>query len=276
MESYIKKKMPSWCEDTKTDYKLLITDDLDSLMCYNYQRNKFNRECYYFYNQHYEDDKQIIYKTDNINVNDILALDCALDINIRAWDNHVVKVTKDDDYNKLSANLNIVKNVNSKSYKYKACVSSYLTMLSYYSEFIFIWSDYMKAVLCAIDGLYEPFLPEKDSFKEIAKENLRLLNCSYLIEFMEDENNIKLIKRLKQELNLGEYISVGEDMKLHTDIDLKGLSDIFSYEIKLPDVQFTDSIILNKYKVDYITEKPKNCFNFALTYKNSAIYSKFI
>lgn len=276
MESYIKKKMPDWCEDTKTDYKLLITDDLDSLMCYNYQRNKFNRECYFFYNQHHEDDKQIIYKTDNINVNDILALDCALDINIRAWDNHVVKVTKDDDYNKLSANLNIVKNVNSKSYKYKACVSSYLTMLSYYSEFIFIWSDCMKAVLCAIDGLYKPFLPEKEQFKEIAKENLRLLNCSYLIEFMEDENNVKLIERLKQELNLGGHMFVEDDMKLHTDIDLKGLSDIFNYEIKLPDVQFTDSIILKKQYIDYITEKPKNCFNFALTHKNSAVYSKFI
>ena len=69
---------------------------------------------------------------------------------------------------------------------------------------------------------------------------------------------------------------VGDDMKLHTDIDLKGLSDIFGYEIKLPDVQFTDSKILNKHQVDYITEKPRNCFNFALTYKNSAVYSKFI
>ena len=54
MIQQIKEEFPKWCEDTKTKYSLLLSDDIDSFMCYIVQKELFSREINYFLDVNHE------------------------------------------------------------------------------------------------------------------------------------------------------------------------------------------------------------------------------
>lgn len=279
MKQEIYQSIPSWCMDRSNKYNLLITDDLDALMCYNYQNRNFKRECEFFYTHKYNKDKlhkQAIYRrkdiTDTIDINNLIALDCALDVDIKAWDNHVVMCDSYDNYNHSSANLNIVKGICRDNYYKKAIVSSYITMLSYYGEYLECWTKDQLAILVYVDGLYGSFKEDKGYFRKNAIDNLKLLDCEFLVGFI--EHNMDYIEYLANKLNLHCSIYMGKDNKLHTNIDLDGLSKIFGYQITLPNCEFELVEILEKNTIKADVYKPSNTFNFVMLGKNKAIYSR--
>ena len=275
----IKDKFPKWCEDTK-DYDLLLSDDIDSLMCAMFQKQYFNREIKYFIDVNY---KKCAYRKSGIqkmyikenhieNKDNMLGLDIALEEG-KTWDNHVTKIYKVDNYNKNSANINNIRNINKYNYTDKYVISSYITMLSYYNIDISKWSYEQLCVLCAIDGLYTPF--ETERFKTKATKNLvNDLEYGFLADFITE--NIEDIKRIEQELNLKEGKIKVKDGKLVTNIKLDKLSEIFGYEISLPTFNFNglheySSKIIN---TSYADVKDKlEFFNFVLLYKSSCIQS---
>ena len=189
----IKDKMPNWCfEDTEQNIQLLMSDDTDALMCYILQRELFKRKVCYFadmsseraYKGYYGErqGKQKIYSTDDALYNRDLTL--ALDTNLRnfkSWDNHIVKINKNDKVNKNSANLNIALDIHKDNYTNKACISSFITMLSYYDFDLKNWTKEQLLVLCAIDSLYYPFTT---NFKDKATYNLKLLEYEFLKDFI--------------------------------------------------------------------------------------------
>ena len=286
MKKEIKEKFPVWCKDEMTNYELILSNDIDSLMCYIFQKARFNREVFYFFDADVTKNTQKNYKVEgHERVNELLGLDIALEGKIKCWDNHVVKVLNADKVNENSANLNIIKNVRQFNYTDKAVVSSFITMLSYYDFDLKRLTKDQLAVICAIDGLYTPFLVER--FKKTGAKNLSLLEFEFLEDFI--MNNLTYIKKLKLKLNLDGKIWVDNKGYFETNIDLKGLSEIFNLEITLPDKRFEEiktfkkglgdgykgkPCSLNKAQLEEeLEEKGYKLFNFVLTYKDNYIYS---
>lgn len=282
---------PSWCEDKESNYELIMSDDVDSLMCYIFQNRVFNREVKYFMDmsshkayQSYDktvtrDGKQILYSSEDASFkkSKILGLDFSINNDIKSWDNHVVKISKNDNYNNLSANLNIALDISSNNYTNKAIVSSFLTMLSYYEVDISKWDKDQLAILCAIDGVYYPFLNPK--FASTGKHNLELLDYGFLGDFIKE--NINYIKEVEQKLNLknGKIWVNKESGLLETNINLEELSNLFGISIELPQNKFNGRKLEFKSKIFNFADNQdkvsfnKEIFNFALTYKNSGIVS---
>lgn len=282
MKKEIKEKFPTWCEDTEGKYDCIMSDDIDSLMCAVVQEKVFNNKVkYFFFSDSQSRNTQKCYKVkDHKTIYErMLGLDIALEGKWRCWDNHVVKVSQDDIVNKNSANLNIALDIYRNNYTKKACVSSFITMLSYYDIDISSWSKEQLLILCAIDGLYYPF--QNTYFEKQATENLKILGYEFLVDFINE--NISEIKKIKDKLRLDGKIWVNKEGKLETNIKLDQLSQIFGFEIKLSDEIFIETKTLTK-NFDRITKETlveklkrenKALFNLALVKKDFYVYSYF-
>ena len=282
MKKEIKEKFPTWCEDTEGKYDCIMSDDIDSLMCAVVQEKVFNNKVkYFFFSDSQSKNTQKCYKVkDHKTIYErMLGLDIALEGKWRTWDNHVVKVSQDDIVNKNSANLNIALDIYRNNYTKKACVSSFITMLSYYDIDISSWSKEQLLILSAIDGLYYPF--QNTYFEKQATENLKILGYEFLVGFIKE--NISEIKKIKDKLRLDGKIWVNKEGKLETNIKLDQLSQIFGFEIKLSDEIFIETKTLTK-NFDRITKETlveklkrenKALFNLALVKKDFYVYSYF-
>lgn len=261
-----------------------MSDDIDSLLSYTFLRDNFNCKVKYFYDSNGENWTHKLYKQKGFDYKlygkKAIAVDLALE-SYYAWDNHVVKFSKDDSYNKNSANLNAIDNICSYNYTEKWCVSTYITILSYYNVDIKNWSRNQLAVLCAIDGLYYPFknnYSSKIDFKSIATEHLEQLDYEFLVDFIED--NLDYIEKIKEDLNLESKIKIVNN-KFTTDIKLDELSEIFNTDISLPIGIFELKQTLHKQFKDYLPKnylkenrcEGKEMKNFALVRKNKVVYS---
>lgn len=263
-------------------YDCIMSDDIDSLMCYTFQNWYFNRQVKFFFDANTQGFTQKLYKStdvESVGNDNVIGLDIALEGDIKTWDNHIVKIKRADITNNNSANLNLALDVCQINYTDKACVSTFITMLSYYDIDISKWSKEQLAVLCAIDGLYYPFRIGSN-FIATGRKNLKILGYEFLEDFIKE--NMKLILDLKNKLKLDAKIKVGSDGKLTTAIDLDSLSEIFEdifWYISLPNDTFTEKSTLEKkyvqnvnYSKDYLIEK-YNIFNFALCYRNKGVIS---
>ncbi|WP_445440960.1 hypothetical protein ACUH7Y_24985 [Clostridium beijerinckii] len=276
----------------ETKFQLLMSDDIDALMCYMFQKTKFNRESEYFIDmssnkayQNYsgtvrKDGVQTLYSTNEATGKrkDMLALDVSINRDTKSWDNHVVQIGKNEtNYNKLSANLNIAKNVNKTNYTDKAIISTFITMLSYYNSPIHEYDKDQLALLCAIDGVYQPFLK---GFEKQGTKNLELLGFEFLVQFIKE--NMQYIQEIDKKYLKDKHIWVNKDGYLTTNLNLDVISDLFNYPIELPKKQFSKcgefkSKIFNtasfsdKAAMEEFYEK--KIFNIALTYKSSGIVS---
>ena len=285
MKKEIKEKFPEWCEDTERKYSLIMSDDIDSLMCYTFQNWYFNRQVKFFFDANGQGFTQKLYKStdvESVGNDNVIGLDIALEGDIKTWDNHIVKIKRADITNSNSANLNLALDVCQINYTDKACLSTFITMLSYYDIDISKWSKEQLCILCAIDGLYYPFR-EGSNFIYAGRKNLKILGYEFLEDFIKE--NMALILDLKNKLNLDAKIKVGADGKLTTAIDLDGLSEIFEdifWYISLPGDTFVEKERLKKkyiqninYSKDDLLEE-YNLFNFALCYKNKGVISYLI
>lgn len=274
----LKKQFPSWVKGIKEN-PLILSDDIDSLMSYIFLRDRFNCKVRYYYDVNGENWTHKLYKQKGydygFDTKKAICVDLALE-GYRCWDNHVIKVRDTDNTNKLSANLNVIDNIYLDNYTDKWCVSTYITILSYYNIDISKWNREQLAILCSIDGVYYPFRSER--FKPIAAKHLKDLGYEFLIEFI--ENNIEYIEQIKKEFNLDGKIKV-KDGKLTTDIKLDKLSDIFNTDISLPNYTFQLRSTLTKRRTDVKSKEnvekyligDKKLRNFVLVSTSKIIYS---
>ncbi len=269
----------------------MMSDDIDALMCYTMQNRKFKRECEYFIdmssdrayqwrNGQRHNGEQFLYSTTDatMQTDDMLALDVSINRNTKSWDNHIVQLSENEtNYNNLSANMNIAMNINKSNYTDKFCISSFITMLSYYETDISKWDKDQLALLCAIDSTYYPF---GTNFEATASKNLKMLGFDFLIPFIKE--NRSYIEQIDKKYLKDKHIWVGDDGYLKTNLDLKKISELFNLPIELPKKQFTQcgsfkSRIFNaksfRDKNEIETMYDKKIFNIALTYRDSGIVS---
>lgn len=285
----IKEKFPTWAKDKETKFELMMSDDIDALMCYQMQKYNYERECEYFMNSSKKKaykgsygektGEQYFYKTTDATVKqaNLLCLDFSIDKNTKSWDNHVAKITSDDKYNTLSANMNTVCNISSDNYSSKYCISSFITMLSYYDIHIQNWTHEQLICLAAIDGLYQPF--KNIRFEHIGSKNLKNLEYDFLIDFIKD--NLREIERFDNKYCKNKSIWVN-DGYLKTNINLNKLSEIFNINIALPNKKFEliskfESRVIEtdtfKNKSEIEKYYNKKIFNIAMTYRKSGVVS---
>lgn len=284
MKKELKEKFPKWIENGEKN-GLILSDDIDSLMCYIFLRDNFDYQIRYFYDVNGENYTHKIYKQENYkynkNIENVIAIDLALE-GCKCWDNHIVKVNKNDTYNKNSANLNAIDNICNSNYTDKWCVSTYITMLSYYNVDIKNWTRDQLAILCSIDGLYYPFLKNYSSridFRSIARKHLKQLEYEFLEEFI--DNNLDYILKIKKDLKLDSKIKINKNGYFETDLDLKKLSEIFKTDISLTKDKCELTQVLHKQFIrnkdkQYIKDtycKNKKMRNFALVKKDCAVFS---
>lgn len=285
MQKELKDKFPQWCEDKETKFELMVSDDIDALMCYTMQHMNYDREWEYFVNSskdraykgYYGEKtgKQYFYMSESAtnNINNALVLDFSVNKDVKAWDNHVVRITDKDYYNKLSANANI--DITKNNYSSKFCISSFITMLSYYDVEVNKWSYEEKICLCAIDGLYQPFLNPR--FISTGEKNLKLLGMDYLIPFIKE--NIREIKSFDTTYLKNKSIWVNKEGYLETNLNLNKLSDIWGCNIELPKKKFKlyktiESRVFDTcYNKEQLEKKYGKIFNIALTYGRSGVIS---
>lgn len=274
----LKDTFPSWVNDNI--YRdMILTDDIDSLMSCIVLNLLKGYEIRYFYDCSYTTNSQAIY-TDvnintNVNVNEIVGVDFALE-GFKTWDNHVTRITSNDPYNELSANLNNY--ITRNSYYSKYLVSTFFTICWYYGIDFTKWSNEQLLILCAVDGMYHPFKEENKRYKPIARKHFKELNVEFLSDFI--QCNIKDIIDIENDLHLKDKIIVNDEGYLTTNIDLWWISKIFNISVELPTSQFKTSGVYNKYyyNLDNNTSKislqrDKTLLNFVLTGKNKLIMS---
>ncbi|MBI5996804.1 hypothetical protein [Clostridium perfringens] len=283
MKQELKEQFPEWTKNIEKN-PLILSDDIDSLMSYIFLRDCFNCKVRYYYDVNGENWTHKLYKQKGFDYGlqdyKAIAVDLALE-GYRCWDNHVIKVRDTDNTNNLSANLNVIDNISLDNYTDKWCVSTYITILSYYDVDISKWTREQLAILYAIDGVYYPFqnnYSSKIDFKAIATEHLEQLGYEFLAKFI--ENNLEYIKKIKDDLNLDGKIKV-KDGKLTTDIKLDKLSEIFNMDISLPTYTFQLRSTLTKRRRDVISKDSvkkyliddKKLRNFVLVNTRKIIFS---
>ncbi|UZP02339.1 hypothetical protein JW813_11490 [Clostridium botulinum] len=283
MKEFTKDKMPEWCKDKNTNYNLLLSDDIDSFMCYILQKELFNREIRSFIDVNYKRlnkksfGEQALYSLDKT-----IGLDIALEKNIKCWDNHVTRYSNNDKYNLNSANINTVFNIGYQNYTDKFVISSFITMLSYYDVDISKWNKEQLAILCAIDGVYVPFCNSR--FKNQGRKNLQVLDYEFLANFIEE--NLEYIIKIENQYNLKHgKIWIDNNGYFNTNIDLLGLQlafiGVFKTCFSLPNKQFKRIKSYKSAYIDFRNDKytkdvlnaSNRMMNFTLIFKNKGVVS---
>jgi hypothetical protein len=226
-----KNKMPWWVEDKHTKYDLCLTDDIDSLLSCIYLNQIKGYDINYFYSFNK------IYKTDQANPRDVIAVDADFTKNkIKCWGNHVTMINPHDIYNSNCANLNVIDKINRQNYFNKYCGSTVLQIMSYY-DISLPDSELAKMILLAIDSTFAGYYSRY--------ENDNIANKYYLVEVLQFPELFDLLTkhtradfiRLIEDYSLNQKI-MATNGSLTTSIDLKGLEDVFLMPIRLPEQEF--------------------------------------
>ncbi|PHF33206.1 hypothetical protein COF85_29590 [Bacillus toyonensis] len=260
-----KEKFPQWVNESG-DYTVCLSDDLDSLVGASILKRVKGYEIKHFY------DFNNFYSVDG-DKRKAIGVDIALEKGM-TWDNHVVRLSKYGKVNTLSANPNVIENIDRGNYTKKYAMSTALLMWSFY-ELPLPESDEGKMLLLSIDSSYKGHYTD---FKAVQNEWLRKLGFEELID-IQNKYTLKDFANIKKKYNSSMKIEL-VDEQLQTGMDLEGISKVLGLPIELPICCFNirkrfrrERIELRNYSSctkDMIEEKhKKEIFSMALTQKNT-------
>lgn len=265
MKKEFKEKFPSWVNEDG-DYTVCMSDDLDSLVSASLLKQIKGYEVKHFY------DFKNFYSTDK-DKRQAIGVDIALEQGM-TWDNHVVRISKNDICNPLSANPNVIENISGSNYTSKYAMSTALLIWSYYGLEL-PETDEGKLLLLSIDSSYKGHYT---GFKKVQNEWLRKLGFEDLIDIQKNYT-LKDFANVKKKYDSSKKIYVDGNGKLQTRMDLEGISKTLQIKTDLPKNTFylrkcffnTEINLFNqKYSnKNNIEEKyNKEIFSLALTSKN--------
>ncbi|MBT2667329.1 hypothetical protein J7J00_17775 [Bacillus sp. ISL-4] len=265
MKKEFKEKFPQWVNENG-NYVVCMSDDLDSLLSATLLKQVKGYEVKHFYdfNDFYSQDKD---------KRKAIGVDIALEQGM-TWDNHVVRLSKNDTANPLSANPNIIENISRENYTSKYAMSTALLIWSYYGLEL-PKTDEGKLLLLSVDSSYKGHYT---GFEKVQNEWLRKLGFEELID-IQNTYTLKDFANIKKKYNSSMKIVINNDGTLSTYMDLKGISNALGIDIELPAIQFhlrkrfneRSQINSNKYRTKSSVEEihDKEIFALALTSKNN-------
>ncbi|OOO67087.1 hypothetical protein BS638_06025 [Clostridium tepidum] len=256
MKKEIKQKFPSWISEEE-DYKMCLSDDLDSLFSCIVLNKLKGYEIKYFY------DFKSLYYIKTGQTDKIFGVDVDL-VDGRCWGNHVTL------FNPSSANLNTILGINRNNYTEKFAGSTLLTILSYYNVDLSQCTEKQLEVLISIDVAFKQYYFNKNLFKKYYNDILEYPIFSKIIEKHDKDYFYNIILEYK----LNEHIYINEDNKLHTNIELGKLGELFpKLSFSLPKNIFTKKRDFEIIQNTYQEHEKEEIFSCARTYKNKLRYS---
>ncbi|MGR5985860.1 hypothetical protein ACUC2M_18120 [Bacillus cytotoxicus] len=263
MKQDFKRKFPQWVNETG-DYTVCLSDDLDSLVGASVLKSVKGYEIKHFY------DFNNFYSVDG-DKRKAIGVDIALEKGM-TWDNHVVRLSRYGKVNTVSANPNVIENIDRENYTKKYAMSTALLIWSFYGLSL-PQSDEGKMLLLSIDSSYKGHYT---CFKSVQNEWLRKLGFEELID-IQNKYTLKDFANIKKKYNSSMKI-VLVNGQLQTEMYLEGISKVLGLPIELPICRFKlrkrflrEVIELRKYTSytkGMIEEKyNKEIFSMALTQK---------
>nr|WP_254849707.1 hypothetical protein [Bacillus cereus] len=260
-----KEKFPQWVNENG-DYTVCLSDDLDSLVGASILKSIKGYEIKHFY------DFTNFYSVDG-DKRKAIGVDIALEKGM-TWDNHVVRLSRYGKVNTLSANPNVIENIDRHNYTKKYAMSTALLMWSFYGLPL-PESDEGKMLLLSIDSSYKGHYI---GFKVVQNEWLRKLGFEGLID-IQNKYTLKDFTNIKKKYNSSMKIEFVNG-QLQTEMYLEGISKVLGLPIELPICCFKkrkrfqkERIELRNYSSctkDMLEEKyKKEIFSMALTQKNT-------
>lgn len=266
-------KFPEWVKVVDDTYYLILTDDIDSLFTCALLKYKFNCKIGYFY------DFNSIHHAEGASTakDKIIACDMAVENGFKAYDNHGVKIHKNDEVNPQSANLNIVYDIHQGNYFSKYAGSTALMVAVMYEIFDFnkFTDDQLMTIAC-IDsfymGAYHPmtnnYADARKAYRDtIAIMNLQAFDDLFARKKVVDFENFAKIHELKNKI----WVRNG---KLETSMNIDFLKRQFPMlDFDIEGIKFDNCKKFsksNKKQLPAPVSKSKldNLFTFALTSKN--------
>lgn len=228
MKKEIRELFPAWINETDKKYDLILGDDVDSAVSSSLLETitNGNWEVNYFY-----DFKNFYRHTET--GNKTIGVDMAF-LKSRCFDNHISKRTKNDEHNKLCANLNLIHNISCENYTSKYSMSTLLLIMSLY-DVLLPKSREGKEILLVIDTSFKGFYSE--TFKPIHTNWLEELGYTELIDVLK-QRDMKYFYGLIENYKLHKKISIDENGCLQSDIKFDAIQPFFDFEIGLPQQQF--------------------------------------
>lgn len=265
MKKEYRKELPRFIDDDLSDYGLILTDDLDSLLsCYLLNQVKgCNISTFYsfeeFYYSEIADSKKMI------------GVDMAM-VRGKCFDNHVTKNNANDYYNLQSVNINNI-NVSRTNYTKKYAMSTVLLIYSIY-DIPLPEAELGKMLLLCIDS---GFLGYYSGFKATHLKWLEILELDELIPVLEKYDRTDF-ERLNGEYRLKSKVYM-DNNKLQTDIELDELNEILDMDIQMPELSFEKlDMIQFENKSSKIKRrsniKKEKYFSLAFTSKDKVKYTK--
>lgn len=259
MQDKLKKMFPEWCSDYKQgEYSTILTDDLDSLLGCAIEKQVKGNDINFFYNFNK------LYVADPSDERKALGIDLALHRG-KCWDNHVVRIHREDYVNPETANINALLKVSGENYFKKFAMSTAITMWSYYNLPLPATKE-GKMLLLAIDS---SFLGHYDDrFKDTHNAYLELLGYSELIDLLNETSKGEFFD-IQDKYKTKAKIQLNNEGYLQTTLPLAELQGFFDVDLTLPTQQFTlrnqfsdsqGSTLLTNSK-----DKLNNLVSFALT-----------
>lgn len=271
MKAEYKNKLPQWYNDNK-QYDLILTDDIDSLLsCAVLKKIKgWNIEYVLIFKADKNKCFNYMGKTSNA-TNEVIGVDLALQSG-KAFDNHLSRLSLDEEYNRECINPNIFNNITRKDYFKKYNLSTILLVWGLY-DLPIPESEEGKMILLTIDSSYYSYFSRY--------QNDRNMNRYYLCDVLGLEELYKCQQRHKQyefkdiekKYRLNKKIVVNKG-RLQTDIDLLGINlELVDSGIwcSLPEEVFQLHRVFKDIKVPLksnttkLSDITKNPFSVALT-----------
>ena len=294
MQKILKDKFQDWTSKIDSSYKLILTNDLDSLFTVALLKYLFGCTVGMFY------DFKSLYSTQpKHDKSKLIGCDMAVeDHEIKTFCNHVTRMAKDDKVNPNSANLNNFATgvygggtIFNTTYFRKYSGSTVLTVLSLYNAFDkLILPNHSKLteeqlkILASIDsyfyGAYHPKHYEAYNYFQVWQESLGLEMFQPIFDTYTKDELIQFQNEHKLKSNIMAYKSKGE-YKLHTELPLDYLQKHFPMlDFSLDDIFTTKCKIANPKKKQFYTGQSKHdingrVFSLSVTNRDRVVYTPY-
>ena len=268
MKREIKEKLPQWYLKINPEKdKLMLTDDIDSLLSCCLLKQLFDIEIKSFY------DFKALYFADGIERKHFIGVDLDTCNNkSRVFGNHITYYK-----NTNAINLN---NIFDIKYYQKYPFSTVLLICFLYNIDISKWTDEQLKVILAIDSAFKGYYSANNHFKKVYTNWLDKLGYRFLEDRILSKMTMKDFAQIQRRYRLSGYIKIGKNGRLKTNIDLDKLNNLFNdiIHIKLPQDKFKKGRDFTLKQVNPVIETvppEKLIFSQAWTYKNQLKMSLF-
>lgn len=266
------EQIPKWYTSEVTQFDLILSDDIDSLSSCEVisQAKGWNIEYFYNFNG--------IGTTRN-GTNEKVGVDIAL-CKGKTFDNHVVMLNRDDEFNPESINPNIINQLSRGNYTTKYSGSTLLLVWSLYNRPL-PKSEEGKMILLAIDSTYKGFYNYNPTFRNANKYYLcDMLGLDELYECQQRHTQSEF-EKVKRKYNLTSKI-VADKGVLSTGLKLDEISEEIELDIQLPTDKFYKYELYETYE-DILSPNTRHSmgiedlsnipFSLAVTYNDTVKYS---